>query len=110
LMSTRLYFDLMSTNDAIPDREGVEVDDVHKAKAAVMATVDELRQEDAFAAQEWSGWTLNVSDDAGRVLFAIDLTLSERLRVARARSLTAEKRLRRVHGSGLIRLDAERQR
>jgi hypothetical protein len=73
MMSTRLYFNLIRTDDAIPDREGVEVDDVRHAKATAVAMVDELRQEDTSAAQEWSGWMLNVSDDAGRVLFAIDL-------------------------------------
>jgi hypothetical protein len=84
MMSTRLYFNLIRTDDAIPDREGVEVDDVRHAKATAVAMVDELRQEDTSAAQEWSGWMLNVSDDAGRVVFAIDLTLTERLQVARA--------------------------
>jgi hypothetical protein len=84
MMSTRLYFNLIRTDDAIPDREGVEVDDVRHAKATAVAMVDELRQEDTPAAQEWSGWMLNVSDDAGRVVFAIDLTLAERLQVARA--------------------------
>jgi hypothetical protein len=69
-MSARLYFDLVNTHDSMPDRDGIEIDDVHHAKAAM---VDELRQEDASTAQEWSGWTLNVSDAAGRVLFSIDL-------------------------------------
>jgi hypothetical protein len=102
MMSTRLYFDLVGTHESLPDREGVEVDDTRQAKAAVMAMVDELRQEDAAAAaQAWSGWTLNVSDDAGRVLFGIDLT-------ARARSVRAEKRPRRVRGSEGVRPDAER--
>jgi hypothetical protein len=72
-MSARLYFDLVNTHDSMPDRDGIEIDDVHHAKAAIVAMVDELRQEDASTAQEWSGWTLNVSDAAGRVLFSIDL-------------------------------------
>jgi hypothetical protein len=72
-MPARLYFDLVNTHDSMPDREGIEVDDVSQAKAAIVAMVDELRQEDASTAQEWSGWTLNVSDDAGRVVFSLDL-------------------------------------
>jgi hypothetical protein len=35
--------------------------------------VDELRQEAAATAEDWSGWTLNVTDAAGRVLFCMDL-------------------------------------
>jgi hypothetical protein len=72
-MSARLYFDLVNTHESLPDREGIEIVDVSLAKAAIVEMVDELRQEDASTAQEWSGWTLNVSDDAGRVLFSIDL-------------------------------------
>jgi hypothetical protein len=73
-MSERLYFDLVNMHASMPDREGVEVDDVRRAKATVAAMVDELQQEDATRAQEWSGWTLNVTDPAGRVVFSIDLT------------------------------------
>jgi hypothetical protein len=73
-MSTRLYFNLVSAHDALPDREGVEVVDVRQAKEAAVTLVDELRQEDASTAQEWSGWTLNVTDSVGSVLFSIPLT------------------------------------
>jgi hypothetical protein len=72
-MSARLYFDLVNTHESLPDREGIEIADVSLAKAATLEMVDELRQEDAWTVQEWSGWTLNVSDDASRVLFSIDL-------------------------------------
>ena len=72
-MPARLYFDLVNTHDSMPDREGVEIVDIRLAKAAIVEMVDELRQEDASMVQEWSGWTLNVSDDAGRVVFSLDL-------------------------------------
>ena len=73
-MSARLYFDLVNSHESIPDREGIEVDDVGQAKASALAAmIEELWQEDASTAQDWSGWTLNVSDDAGRVVFSLDL-------------------------------------
>ena len=72
-MSARLFFDLINSHEALPDREGVEIVDIRLAKAAIVEMVDELRLEDASMVQEWSGWTLNVSDDAGRVLFSIVL-------------------------------------
>ena len=72
-MSPRLYFDLVNSHESIPDRKGIEVDDVRQAKTAVADMIEELRQENAAAARTWPGWTLNVRDDAGRVLFSIDL-------------------------------------
>ena len=72
-MSARLYFDLVNRHHSIPDREGIEVDDVDQAKAAVAEMLDEHRQEDASTAQKWSGWTLSVRDSAGQVLFSVDL-------------------------------------
>ena len=71
-MSARLFFDLVNSHESLPDREGIDIVDVSLAKAAIVEMVDELRQEYAATVQ-WSGWTLNVSDDAGRVLFSIDL-------------------------------------
>jgi hypothetical protein len=35
--------------------------------------LEEHRQDDASAAQKWSGWTLSVRDGAGLVLFSVDL-------------------------------------
>lgn len=72
-MSAQLYFNLVSPQESLPDCEGVEVEDVRHAEAAAVAMLDELLQEDASAARDWSGWTLNVTDAAGRVLFSIDL-------------------------------------
>jgi hypothetical protein len=72
-MPARLYFDLVNAHETLPDREGIEVDDVAQSKAAAVAMLDELRQEDASTAQEWSGWTLHVTDAAGCILFSLDL-------------------------------------
>ena len=69
----RLHFHLVDHQDSIPDVEGVEVDDVDHAKAAALATLEELRQEDASAAQDWSGWSLTATDPVGRVVFSINL-------------------------------------
>ncbi|WP_207749207.1 DUF6894 family protein, partial [Clostridioides difficile] len=59
--------------DYLRDREGVEVVDVRRAKAEAEAMVHELRLLDASTAEAWSGWTLNATDNAGRVLFSIPL-------------------------------------
>ena len=69
----RLHFHLLDHQDSIADVEGVEVDDVDRAKAAALATLEELRQEDASTARDWSGWSLNATDPVGRVVFSLDL-------------------------------------
>ena len=70
----RLYFHLRAPHDSIPDLEGVEVDDVEQAKAAALEMLAELRQENPSAARDWSGWTLDATDAACRVLFSLDLS------------------------------------
>ena len=76
----RLYFHLIDHQDSIPDGEGVEVVDINHAQAVASATVQELREEDASAAREWSGWSLNATDPVGRVVFSIDLDLDSAVR------------------------------
>jgi len=76
----RLYFHLIDHQDSIPDLEGVEVVDINHAQAVASATVQELREEDASAAREWSGWSLNATDPVGRVVFSIDLDLDSAVR------------------------------
>ena len=69
----RLYFHLVSAQEVIRDREGVEVADLHEARAQAVQAIRELLQEDASAARDWSGWTLEVADADGAVLFSLDL-------------------------------------
>jgi hypothetical protein len=69
----RLYFHLIDSQDFLLDGEGVDVIDVSQAQTLVRAMLQELQQEEASTAQDWSGWALNVTDSAGRVLFSIDL-------------------------------------
>jgi hypothetical protein len=69
--------------------------------------VHELRLSDASTAEAWSGWTLNATDNAGRVLFSIPLVEEA---AGRARKTGSGIRPRRVHGSDVARLPAQRQR
>ena len=69
----RLYFHLVSAHEVIRDREGVEVADLYEARAQAVRAIRELRQEDASAARDWSGWTLTVADESGAVVFSLDL-------------------------------------
>jgi len=68
-----VYFHLRAKHDSIPDLEGVEVADADEARTAPLEMLREFRQEDAWAARDWRGWTLEATDATGRVLFSLDL-------------------------------------
>lgn len=70
----RLYFHLVDQQEAIRDLEGVQVTDLEQARAEALQAVEELRMEDPT--QDWSGWTLRISDETGRVLLSLDLDSS----------------------------------
>lgn len=69
----RLYFDLRDKQKTLPDLDGVEVADIVQARRVALEMVRKVHQEDASVAQDWSGWTLDIVDAAGVVLFSIDL-------------------------------------
>jgi hypothetical protein len=69
----RIYFHLAKDDEFIRDPEGVEVADLEEARAAALNTIAELRHEDPAAPRDWSGWSLRVTDAAGRVLFTLPL-------------------------------------
>ena len=66
----RIYFHLKDAHETILDDEGVEVVGTREARIQALLAVDELQEEDP---RNWLGWTLEATDAAGRVLFAIDL-------------------------------------
>ena len=69
----RLYFDLNDKQHTLPDVEGVEVSDITQARRVALEMIRKIQQQDRSAAQDWSGWTLNVVDAAGVIVFSIDL-------------------------------------
>ena len=69
----RIYFHLKRSNEAIRDREGIEVTNLEEARSEVIKAVEELLREDVSVARSWSGWTINVADEGGAVLFSLGL-------------------------------------
>jgi hypothetical protein len=67
------YFHLVSGDDAILDDTGVEVTDLEAAEAEALRAIQELREEDSGADEDWQGWQLNVTDRSGHLLFSIPL-------------------------------------
>jgi hypothetical protein len=83
----RCYFHLLSPYGMIRDDAGVEVADMRMAEAEALKAIEEMRQEDNEADEEWQGWRLNVTDCSGHLLLSISLNPS--------RNAPAHKPLRR---------------
>lgn len=69
----RLYFHLKDGDDTIRDLAGVEVNDVGQAHVEALQALRELQEEQGSPANDWSGWTLQITDASGTVVLSIDL-------------------------------------
>jgi hypothetical protein len=69
----RLFFHLVDSGDAIQDLEGVEVTNLEQARTEALRALAEMRQEEPSAPQDWSGWTLKVTDGSEQVVLSFDL-------------------------------------
>ena len=66
----RIYFHLKDSGQMLPDGQGIEVSGPDEARDHALQVINELREEQA---RYWSGWSLLVTDTAGRDLFTLDL-------------------------------------
>jgi aryl-alcohol dehydrogenase-like predicted oxidoreductase len=71
------YFHLVHAHERILDETGIEVSDLDAAHYQAMKAIQELRQEGEADAVDWSGWQLEVADEAGRILLSIPLDLTQ---------------------------------
>jgi hypothetical protein len=69
----RIYFNLVDSQDSIPDLKGVEVVDISQAYSEAERAIAEMFQEDGAIAADLTGWHLDAVDPSGAVLFSIDL-------------------------------------
>lgn len=73
LMQCRFYFHLTNGEDVIHDEGGVQVSDLQAALTAAMEVIQELKAEDPTSTDEWQGWRLEITDEAGRVVESLAL-------------------------------------
>ncbi len=67
----RVFFHLMDGTETIRDEEGVEVSDLDEARMQALDAIREIRASDA--ARDWGAWRLEASDQAGSLLFSLNL-------------------------------------
>jgi hypothetical protein len=73
LMQCRFYFHLTNGEDVIHDEGGIQVSDLQAALTAAMEVIQELKAEDPTSTEEWQGWRLEITDEAGRVVESLAL-------------------------------------
>jgi len=73
LVAGRYFFHLTNGHDTLADDTGIEATSIREAKTQALNAIEELRTEDALAADDWEGWRLEVADRFGTVVFAITL-------------------------------------
>lgn len=64
-------------HERIVDEAGIEVSDMDAAHYQAIKAIQELRQEGEADEVDWSGWHLEVVDEAGRVLLSIPLNTAQ---------------------------------
>ena len=69
----RLYFHLQDGTDTIRDEVGVEVSDLEAGKAEALSAIRDMGSEPDTKTLGWAGWKLAATDEAGALLFSIDV-------------------------------------
>jgi hypothetical protein len=69
----RCYFHLVNSSGMIRDDVGVEVSGVAAAETEALKAIQEMRQENDQADEDWQGWRLSVTDGSGWILMSIPL-------------------------------------
>ena len=67
----RIYFHLKNAHEAIHDPDGIEVADLEEALTEAIKAIEEVLRQDPCVAGSWSGWTLDVAERSGAVLFSV---------------------------------------
>jgi hypothetical protein len=69
----RLFFHLCNGQDVIPDTVGIEVESLETTHVEAMNAIAEILKDEAHAETDWTGWSLDIADSAGDVLFSFQL-------------------------------------
>jgi hypothetical protein len=76
LASSRFFFHLVSDAEVIRDEDGVTLSLHDGVLLCAARAIEDLRQEGFFAAGEWQGWQIEITDCTGRTVLRIPLGCS----------------------------------
>ena len=74
----RYYFVLSNKDGLMDDVEGTELPNLATARQEAEHDVEHLRQHRIGGRRNWAGWTIQVQDGSGAVLFVVAFILSGR--------------------------------
>ena len=69
----KYYFHLTNGFERIVDYDGVEAESSRDAEVQALTAIQELTGEDPEAATCWSGWRMELADEAGATILVMDL-------------------------------------
>jgi len=72
-MPIRCFFHLVKVDDVIIDDTGVDVADLPTARTLALESIEDLKRENAGNLDDWEGWSLAITDAAGRLLSSVSL-------------------------------------
>ena len=67
------YFHLQNGTEMIRDEEGIEVSDLDATRAEALDALRDMRDKNDSDLHDWAGWKLAVVDEAGALLFSLDM-------------------------------------
>ena len=73
LASSRFFFHLVSDAEVIRDEEGITLSLHNGVLLCAARAIEDLRQEGFFAAGEWQGWQIEITDCTGRAILSVSL-------------------------------------
>jgi hypothetical protein len=73
----RFYFHLVGPTGATPDDAGLDACSLEVAEAESRQAMQEIRDDDMFAGEDWDGWQLEITDASHQVLVTIPLDQSQ---------------------------------
>jgi hypothetical protein len=77
LASSRFFFHLVSDAEVIRDEDGVTLSLHDSILLCAARAIEDLRQEGFFAAGEWQGWRIEITDCTGRTVLKVPLGCSD---------------------------------
>jgi hypothetical protein len=67
------YFHLVSDHETVPDETGIEVPNLEAARDWAIEVIQEVSPEAGSSHDNWTGWSVMITDAAGTVLCTISL-------------------------------------
>ncbi|MBL0403719.1 hypothetical protein JKG68_07065 [Microvirga aerilata] len=73
LASDRMFFNLVSDAETIPDEQGVDLPPKGDVLGLIARIFEDFHQNGMLASAEWRGWYVVITDGSGQTLLSVAL-------------------------------------